>query len=48
VGHRPVKSGSWNEPAELCRATLRRGLHTSTTAENLGFRPLLELEFDPI
>ena len=44
VGQRPVRGGSWTDPAEGCAMTVRRGTHATLTADNLGFRVLLELE----
>ena len=43
VGQRPVRGGSWTDPAEGCALTVRRGTHATLTADNLGFRVLLEL-----
>jgi formylglycine-generating enzyme required for sulfatase activity len=48
VGQRAVRGSSWSEPAETCLATLERGVHNGTTADNLGFRPLLELDDDQV
>ena len=45
-GHRPVRGGGWNEPADVCRVTQVRGLASTDTAENLGFRPVLEMDAD--
>jgi serine/threonine-protein kinase len=44
VGQRPVRGGSWSDPAEACGATVRRGAPPKLTADNLGFRVLLEFE----
>ena len=42
VGQRPIRGGSWSDPPEECDATRRRGAHATLTADNLGFRVLLE------
>jgi len=43
VGQRPIRGGSWIDPAESCSCTLRRGGHPASTADNIGFRVVLEL-----
>ena len=44
VGQRPNRGGSWSDPAESCGVTVRRGSHESHTADNLGFRVVLEID----
>ncbi len=46
VGQRPIRGGSWLDPPQSCLCTLRRGSHPATTADNIGFR--LVVEFDEV
>ncbi len=44
VGHRTIRGGSWSDPGEACGATARRGAPPTLTADDLGFRVLLEFD----
>ena len=41
---RPVRGGSWIDPSFACNVTRRNGLPEDTTADDLGFRVVLDLE----
>lgn len=41
VGMRAVRGGSWNDPAQLCRAAFRDGFHPVNRNYNVGFRLLV-------